>query len=84
MRIVIDAEKCQGHALCWRDARALVELDDHGFAHPRSGVLTPADVTLARRAAINCPERAITIEESPSDGHADTPHARSAHPGRPA
>ena len=63
MRIIIDPDKCQGHALCWREAETLVTLDDYGFAQPRATTLAPEDRELAERAAVNCPERAIIIED---------------------
>ncbi|MCU0310297.1 MAG: ferredoxin [Acidimicrobiales bacterium] len=62
MRIVFDREKCQGHGRCYALAPDLFDSDDEGYA-----VVVRADVPaeherVARLAADNCPEYAITIE----------------------
>jgi ferredoxin len=62
MRIVVDGEKCQGHAQCWGLAPDLFELDELGFAHAASDDLTGDEVARARKAVTGCPERAITVE----------------------
>ncbi|HEX9684094.1 MAG TPA: ferredoxin [Acidimicrobiales bacterium] len=62
MRIVVNQDRCQGHAQCWSTAPELFELDDHGFASAASDTLDPADLARAEHAELGCPERAITIE----------------------
>jgi ferredoxin len=63
MKVVIDRDLCQGHALCFRTAPEVFELDDDGF-----GWLKSEDVEDGRRAEVevavrNCPEGAIRIED---------------------
>ena len=64
MRIVVDAEKCQGHQMCAIAAPALFESDDLGYAHAvGDGTVAPDMVERARRAVANCPEGAVHIED---------------------
>ena len=64
MRVRVDSEKCQGHNRCFVVAGELFELDDYGYAHEvNDGVVPPDLAEKARLAVINCPERAIAIEE---------------------
>lgn len=70
MNVLIDEHRCQGHGRCYAIEPEMFEpVDDDG----RSGFLLgelPADDAdlLAKVAAVsaNCPERAITIDESES------------------
>ena len=63
MRVSVDAEKCQGHLRCILYAPDVFEADFFGHATVRVDDV-PADlVDGARRAAQNCPERAITIDD---------------------
>ena len=61
VRVSVDRSRCAGHAVCLIHAPALFDVDDEGY----SVVLdeTPADIASAHRAEINCPERAIHVEE---------------------
>ena len=67
MRVVIDADVCQGHARCQLTAPELFGLsDDDGHAFVVAGVADPVPAELedkARRAAVGCPEQAITLVE---------------------
>jgi ferredoxin len=63
MRIVVDRDLCQGHAMCELEAPAV-------FATPKSGTVEvlieepPADQHDAVRAAVRyCPTHALSIEE---------------------
>lgn len=63
MRIRIDSEACTGHGRCYTLAPDLVIADDEGF-----GKVVQADVPaeqegVARRAAMNCPERAVHLDD---------------------
>jgi ferredoxin len=61
MKVVVDHERCQGHAMCFNTAPHLFELDDDGYNR-----MSPFDVQEgmeedALTAARMCPERAITL-----------------------
>ena len=63
MRVIIDAERCQGHQMCSIAAPEVFGADDYG----NSVLLIEGDIPAeleakVRRAEGNCPERAITIE----------------------
>jgi ferredoxin len=60
MHIVIDADKCQGHARCTLIAPNLFDLDDDGNAFLLVDEVPGDQVELAERAVANCPEKAIT------------------------
>ena len=64
MKVRIDAEMCTGHGRCYALAPELFEPDDDGHgAVLHGGDVPPGHEEAARRAANNCPERAITVEE---------------------
>ena len=63
VKIKLDSEACQGHGRCYGLAPDLFDTDDEGY----SVLLVTGEVPqhlqeLARLAADNCPEFAITIE----------------------
>jgi ferredoxin len=61
VHVSVDRSRCAGHAVCLIHAPTIFDVDDEGY----SVVLdeTPADIESAHRAEINCPERAIRVEE---------------------
>jgi len=64
MRVHVDETRCQGHGRCYDLAPDLFEPDDIGNSHETNdGMVPPGSEELARRAVLNCPERAITITE---------------------
>jgi ferredoxin len=64
MRVNVDREKCQGHNRCYALAPELFDVDDLGNAFELGdGVVPDGLEDLARRAAANCPEYAISISE---------------------
>jgi ferredoxin len=64
VRVRVDPERCQGHNRCRQLAPELFEVDAQGYAHERNdGRVTAPLEGKARRAAANCPEGAITLEE---------------------
>jgi ferredoxin len=65
MRAHVDPAKCQGHTLCAGQAPAVFKLrDDNGHAYTDDDEDVPPELEDAvRRAALGCPEGAITIEE---------------------
>lgn len=65
MKISVDPDKCQGHNRCYALAPELFDVDDYGYATPSGdGTVPPELADKARLAAANCPELAITIDES--------------------
>jgi ferredoxin len=65
MRITVDPERCQGHNRCYALAPELFDVDDLGYATAKGDGSVPAGLEdKARLAAANCPEFAITLDES--------------------
>lgn len=65
MRIHIDRDRCEGHGRCYATARELFEPDELGDGRVIGDGRVAKDLAdRARIAADNCPERAITIEET--------------------
>ena len=62
MKVLVDRARCTGHGLCLRHAPEIFDHDDNGLAFVLPEV--PTDVAGAREAERNCPERAISVEES--------------------
>ena len=64
MRINLDSEACQGHGRCYALASSVFDTDDEGYAILlETGDVPPDLQDLARLAADNCPEFAITLSE---------------------
>ncbi len=64
MKVVIDAERCQGHGRCFLAAPGIFGFDDLGNGVVLGdGTLNDETLELARLAQSNCPEHAISIEE---------------------
>lgn len=69
MRVVVDAEKCQGHNRCYALAPELFDVDDYGQAVVIGNGAVPAGLEVkAHLAVANCPEYAISI--TPMEGKA--------------
>jgi ferredoxin len=67
VRILVDVEKCTGHARCAAAAPRFYELDDEGFnkfRHEREVVVPVGMEHEARAGCEACPERAITVIEA--------------------
>jgi len=63
MKVRVDEERCQGHSRCMALAPELFEVDDYGMSHVLiDGDIPPDLENKAKRAVVNCPEHAITIE----------------------
>lgn len=62
MRVRVDTDRCQGHAVCAGTAPALFDLDDESKAVVLVGELAPAHLDGARAAEASCPELAITLD----------------------
>ncbi len=65
MRVHVDETRCQGHGRCYTIAPELFAADDLGNGREIcDGTVTPELANKAQSAVANCPEHAITIEES--------------------
>jgi ferredoxin len=63
MKLIIDASRCQGHAMCQLYAPDLVELNDEdGHARSRDQDLDDGQLEQARKAVAACPEGAVSLE----------------------
>jgi ferredoxin len=61
MKIVVDQDKCTGHARCNAVAPDLYELDDNGYCAVTELQIPSGRESDAHAGADECPERAITI-----------------------
>jgi ferredoxin len=63
MRVRIDDDLCVGHGRCYALAPELFEPDDIGQGRVIGDGTVPAgQEDAARKAAANCPERAVILE----------------------
>ena len=67
MRVVVDLDLCQGHAVCQAEAPEIFRVVDRPGDYPRVEVILerpPEELRAqAEAAARYCPNRVITIEE---------------------
>jgi ferredoxin len=63
VKVSVDPTLCQGHARCQALAPEVFDLDEWGHAVLLVDELADDMESLAQRAALNCPERAIVISE---------------------
>ena len=63
MKIIVDAAKCQGHALCASQAPDVYELDDTGYNSMGEFIVKAGQEEAAKSGAAWCPEEAITVIE---------------------
>lgn len=68
-KVLVDFNKCTGHARCAIVAPEVYELDDNGFNDMGAFTVAEGQDGAARRGARSCPERAITF--MPDDTAAD-------------
>jgi ferredoxin len=62
MRVLIDAERCQGHGRCYDLAPDLFGEDDEGYATLVGDGHIPDDREADTHLAVaNCPEQAIAV-----------------------
>lgn len=63
-RVSVDHNRCAGHGVCLIHAKTIFDMDDEGYSVVVTEILSdPADIDSARSAEMNCPERAIQVEE---------------------
>lgn len=64
MKVHVDQQICQGHGRCYSLAAELFEPDEVGNGvELHGGIVPPGLEDAARKAVLNCPERAIILEE---------------------
>ncbi len=65
VRVSIDVDQCQGHGRCFSLAPELFAFDDLGNGVVRGdGTVDETHLDAARLAVANCPEHAVSLEES--------------------
>ncbi|MHB8664155.1 MAG: ferredoxin [Acidimicrobiales bacterium] len=65
MRVHVDEQRCEGHGRCYATAPEVFFPDDLGDGHEVGDGRVPAELEAKARVAVaNCPEQAITIEET--------------------
>ena len=62
MKVRVDRSRCSGHALCHAEGPDVYALDDEGYCAVGEVEVAVALEEQARRGALVCPERAITVE----------------------
>lgn len=64
MKVHVDAEKCVGHGRCYELAPEVFGEDERGHCRVLSEIVPAGLEDQARLGEVNCPEDAITTEES--------------------
>lgn len=63
LRITIDPVACEAYGYCAELLPEAISLDEWGYPIVENRPLPPELVDLAKRAARDCPRRAITVRE---------------------
>ncbi len=63
MNVLVDPDRCQGHARCWEICPEVFGLDEEGHSVVLVAEVPPGMEAQVSRAASNCPERAITYNQ---------------------
>ena len=82
MKVLVQANRCQGHARCLAEGPDVYVLDHLGYNSTNIDEVPANLADQARRGALACPERALTIvDESSGSGEASgsTPTVRRGH-----
>jgi ferredoxin len=65
MKFAVNSEACHGHQVCTAMLPDLFSCDDLGYAVVLNDGQVPAgEEDSVRQVAANCPEQAITVDES--------------------
>jgi len=67
LRIVLDRDVCQGHAVCVEEAPEVFYLADDGKVAVRTDRPAPEQAHAVRQAAKYCPQKTISLEEEPAE-----------------
>jgi len=62
MRVHVDADVCEGHALCVMSAKTVFELNDDERAVVMDVELTDDVLAQVRTAIVRCPVQAISLQ----------------------
>jgi ferredoxin len=65
MKIIVDHDRCQGHARCAAVAPGVYRLDEQGYNRMPPFDVSPALQDDAVKGARACPERAIKVLREP-------------------
>jgi ferredoxin len=71
MKVRVDRSRCSGHALCHSEGPDVYVLDDGGYCAIGELEIDPSLEEQARRGALVCPERAITVDAPTLDAKAE-------------
>lgn len=63
MRVVVDADQCKGHGICWGTCPEVFDLLDDGYAVVRVDEVPAEHEEQVRTAVVQCPERAISVTD---------------------
>ncbi|NLD75949.1 MAG: ferredoxin [Acidimicrobiales bacterium] len=63
MRVTVDDDICAAFGVCVQTCPDVFELGEQGYAVVKVDVVPPELEELVRRAAAECPSRAIEVEE---------------------
>jgi len=63
MKVVVEPNRCQGHARCLAEGPDVYVLDDLGYNSTNVEDVPPELADQARRGALACPELALTVIE---------------------
>jgi ferredoxin len=61
-KVTVDNSRCSGHALCFAHAPEFFVMDDLGYNVTGTAEVPESRLDEVRRAALACPELAITID----------------------
>jgi ferredoxin len=65
VKVTIDSSRCQGHGRCYDLAPGVFTEDDEGYGQaPEDGAVPAGLESVTQLAVANCPEQAITIDET--------------------
>ncbi|WP_024794878.1 ferredoxin [Tomitella biformata] len=67
MKIHVDLELCQGHAMCEMEAPDVFHVPRHGKVQLRTEHPTPEQLADVERAVAYCPTQALRLENLPSE-----------------
>jgi ferredoxin len=63
VKVIVDQERCSGHARCHAIDPDLFQLDDVGYSSVTSVEVPAGREQAARDAVLSCPEMAIRVED---------------------
>jgi ferredoxin len=66
VNVLVSKDLCQGHNRCVEICPEVFTVDDMGFAEATATEVAPELTERVQRAADNCPERAISLDDPPA------------------